>query len=561
MTIYPGGPQDSIKYVATAPDGSRCAFNDPTDADYVGMARFSGLDSSDIREAINNRSGTDGATQGLNFRGSRPVVGSIEILGTTTADRNTKWAKMKRALNALRADGTLAFTPDGGLPSQVKFRLNTPIRKGDEPGWLHKAQFGLQCADPYIYSQSAHATTVSASPWSATITNQGDGLAAPTFSVAVAVAGQVALTNVTTGLAVYLNNVDPAIGAFGSYVLTFAPGTVGPNNGQLSAPTAAVVDGSGNVFVADASNNRIQKFNSSGVYQSQFGSAGNGDGQFNDPRGMAIDGAGKIWVVDRVNHRIQRFSAAGAFETKFGSFGTGDGQFKYPEDIAIDGAGNIFVTDPGNSRVQKLTAGTPPTFASKVGTAGTGNGQFGVATRGIVVDSGGTNFWVVDAGNNRVQKFTNASPPVYVSQFSLQGVAPNASSTITRDSSNNLYVAAPYDKVLRKFNSTGTLLSSYGSFGSGPGQFQRPWGVAMLGSGTTPLYAVDNALSTVQKIDTSGFALALDFSIASVRQAGLNAYNLVDVPSSAWWALAPGDNLISVTGGSAWTINWRDAWL
>lgn len=561
MTIFPGGPQDNITYTLTAPDGSIAVFNNPLDANYVGMIRWTGLDGVDIREAIDPRSGADGGVQGLNFRGPRAITGIVDIIPTSTTDRNQKVTKLKRAINARIADGTMTFTPDGGAPQQqLKYRLSQPHRRDpSRSGFATQYQFGLTAADPNIYSSTLHTSTVNASPWQATVTNQGDGQAPPQISVSVPIATPVALTNVTTGQTVNLNGIAAA---FGSYALTFSPGTVGSAPGQLSTPMDAAVDSGGNVFVVDEANNRVQKFNSSGVYQSQFGTAGTGNGQFQFPVGIAIDAGGKIWVVDSGNFRIQRFSAAGAYETQFGSFGTGNGQFNSTfsrAKIAIDSATNIFVTDPGNNRIQKLTAGTPPVYASQFGTLGSGNNNLN-SPRGIAVDNTGTSLLIADNGNARVKRVTNASPPVFTADYAMPlGISPWY---VTTDSAGNFFVSWAGNNLIAKFNSSGVYQSQFGGTGNGPTQFSAPRGLAMLGSTTTPLYVVDSGNNRVQKLNITGASavLDLDFSIASVAAGGQNYYSLVDVPNSTWWALAPGDNLIQVTGGTSWTINWRDAW-
>ncbi|WP_081853913.1 6-bladed beta-propeller [Candidatus Magnetobacterium casense] len=69
---------------------------------------------------------------------------------------------------------------------------------------------------------------------------------------------------------------------------------------------------------------------------------------------MATDSSGNIYVVDAGNSRIQKFSSSGQFLTKWGSKGSDDGQFKSPDGIAIDSSGNLYVVDAGNSRVQKF---------------------------------------------------------------------------------------------------------------------------------------------------------------------------------------------------------------
>jgi DNA-binding beta-propeller fold protein YncE len=78
------------------------------------------------------------------------------------------------------------------------------------------------------------------------------------------------------------------------------------------------------------------------TYQSSFGSAGSGSGQFAHPAGSAVDASGNLWVVDQNNDRVEKFSAGGEYLTKFGSAGSGNGQFNGPETLAIDAKGNIW---------------------------------------------------------------------------------------------------------------------------------------------------------------------------------------------------------------------------
>jgi tripartite motif-containing protein 71 len=121
------------------------------------------------------------------------------------------------------------------------------------------------------------------------------------------------------------------------------------------SPFGIAVEGNGNVYVADSSNCRIQKFTPNGQFLTKWGSEGGGDGQFDGPFGIAIDGNGNVYVADTYNDRIQKFNPEGEFITKWGSEGPADGQFENPEGIAIDGSGNVYVADSGNSRIQKFT--------------------------------------------------------------------------------------------------------------------------------------------------------------------------------------------------------------
>ena len=66
---------------------------------------------------------------------------------------------------------------------------------------------------------------------------------------------------------------------------------------------------------------------------------GSGDGQFSYPHGVAVDSSDNVYVADTSNHRIEKFDSNGTFITKLGSFGSGDGQFGSPEGVAVDSSG------------------------------------------------------------------------------------------------------------------------------------------------------------------------------------------------------------------------------
>jgi tripartite motif-containing protein 71 len=70
---------------------------------------------------------------------------------------------------------------------------------------------------------------------------------------------------------------------------------------------ALAVDSSGNIYVADFNNDRIQKFDSNGILQNTLGTRGSGDGQFGAPEGIAIDSSGNAYVTDEHN-RVQVFA-------------------------------------------------------------------------------------------------------------------------------------------------------------------------------------------------------------------------------------------------------------
>jgi RHS repeat-associated protein len=99
-------------------------------------------------------------------------------------------------------------------------------------------------------------------------------------------------------------------------------GTGGTGNGQMEAPIGiAVSPTTGNLYVTDTGNNRMEVFTPAGKYLTQFGSAGTGSGQLDFPEGNAVNASGEVYVVDDLNHRVEKWVPTitgneGAHDTK-----------------------------------------------------------------------------------------------------------------------------------------------------------------------------------------------------------------------------------------------------
>ena len=112
----------------------------------------------------------------------------------------------------------------------------------------------------------------------------------------------------------------------------------------------------GQVYVADRGNHRIQVLNPDLTFSHTFGTKGSAEGQFNYPRDVAIDKQGLLYVTDCLNHRIQKFTPDGQFLSRFGTKGSGIGQLDFPEGIVIDDNNLIYVTEQGdNHRISIFT--------------------------------------------------------------------------------------------------------------------------------------------------------------------------------------------------------------
>jgi sugar lactone lactonase YvrE len=190
------------------------------------------------------------------------------------------------------------------------------------------------------------------------------------------------------------------------------------------------VDGSGNVLVADMSNNAIRKISPAGAVTTlagQAGASGNTDGlgnqaRFNAPYGVAADKAGNVYVSDSGNNCIRKITSDGMVSTLAGlpgyagsADGSGDNaRFANPQGLAVDAHGNLYVADTGNNTIRKITSGgIVTTVAGLAGVSGTNDAAGGTARfnspGGVTVDGAG-NLYVADTGNQTIRKTAFGTP-------------------------------------------------------------------------------------------------------------------------------------------------------
>jgi hypothetical protein len=189
------------------------------------------------------------------------------------------------------------------------------------------------------------------------------------------------------------------------------------------------------------------------------------------------------------------------FMTKWGTSGTGNGQFNAPWGIAVDNSGYVYVVDSGNNRVQKFTSSGA--YVTKWGNTGSGNGQFN-APYGIAADNSGF-VYIVDSGNVRVQQFSSTGN--YLVQWTTD---PNDWSSDPRGmaiyGSGILYITDFSNHHVSRFSTTGALLSQWGSGGIEDGAFVEPYGIAVDKSGS--VYVADTRNHRVQKFTSDGAFLS-----------------------------------------------------
>lgn len=283
-------------------------------------------------------------------------------------------------------------------------------------------------------------------------------------------------------------------------VLKWKWGTPPTTPALLNQPWSVAVNAAGVIFVADTYNDRIQKFDAAGNFLNAWGGRGEGPGQFFSPQAVALDQNGNVLVADTLNNRIQCFSPDGEYLASI----TSPIGFYYHRQMVVDPDGNLYVADASNARIQKFDAqgGFLKSWAG-------GSACLYFTPAGMGLDAQG-NLRVINASCDQIEtydpqgQFLSAwsSGPCCNTTSQLSGLA------ITPD--GQTLVVDELHHLVRIFSQTGNLTGSFGSYGSAPGEFNRPAGIA-LGPGGK-IYVADAQNNRLQVFDAAGKYL---WSIAS----------------------------------------------
>ncbi|HYM77134.1 MAG TPA: hypothetical protein VE377_14265 [Candidatus Dormibacteraeota bacterium] len=356
-------------------------------------------------------------------------------------------------------------------------------------------------------------------------------------------------------------------------------GSGGPATGAALGITSGVLLSGGKLYIS-ASDNIWYVDQSTQIINLIAGNA-NGSGGFNgdglpalstsffNPGGMALDHSGNLLIADSSNNRIRRINANQIVTTIAGGY-LGDGGPATAATLslafigghtAVDAAGNLYIADINDNRVRKVSpTGTITTIA---GTGMTGySGDGGPATAAtlntpfaVVVDSGG-NLYIGDTGNAVIRKVdTNGTITTYVATVTVTApwggtiTIPVYSYGLALDAAGNLYASTfGYEVVLKIApDTTGTVfagvLFSGGYNGDGIAATQAdlnlPTGIALDSAGN--LYIADWNNERIRKVDTNGI-------ISTVAGNGISGFAGDGGPATAAEFSLPNDVATDVKG-------------
>jgi type IX secretion system substrate protein/NHL repeat-containing protein len=297
--------------------------------------------------------------------------------------------------------------------------------------------------------------------------------------------------------------------------------TASGDNGQATAAGIGTcggiaIDAAGNLYVASWSDHTIRKVAPSGVItrfagNSTPGFGGDGgaatDAQLNNPNKITIDNTGNMYIADYTNNRVRKVTSAGFISTIAGNGTPGyslDGipatnsELNHPSGVAVDATGNVYIADYANYRVRKVsTSGIISTIA---GTGTPGNiGDGGLATAAEIDDTYGlaldaaNNLYLADAGNNKIRKISASGimstyagtgvPSFSGDGFQATDATLNNPAGVAVDHANNVYVGDQFNNRIRKIAPSGVIST-------------------VVGDGTMAFYG-DNGPATAAEINYS----------------------------------------------------------
>ena len=308
----------------------------------------------------------------------------------------------------------------------------------------------------------------------------------------------------TGGLGIFLPGTMGTIAGDGAWT-SVLDGNLA-TQADLDLPEGEVLDGAGNLYIADSAHNRVREVSAATGKISTIAGNGNpsytGDGgqatlaTLNTPASVALDGAGDLYIADSGNNAIRRIVLATGIITTVAGDGTagasGDGgqataaTLNNPLGISVDTAGNLYIADTYNHKIREVTAaGVISTIAGNGTTQSNGAGSYsgdgGPATQAglnypytVALDTAG-NLYIPDSGNNRIREVNAATQIIttFAGNGTLGaagdgGLATQANlyspSGVAFDPAGNLYIADTQNNRIRKVNqATGNIATFAGN--------------------------------------------------------------------------------------------------
>lgn len=294
--------------------------------------------------------------------------------------------------------------------------------------------------------------------------------------------------------------------------------------GRFAVPYDVAVDPvTGDIFVADTYNHRIQVFDSTyePLPSRAFGGFGTTTGRLNFPHAVAFDAVNRrVLVADTYNNRIQAFLPDGTPADVFDGTNV-IGGFLWPFGVAVDPSGRVFVANTAHHRIEVFSAEGAPLRTIGLGTEGHANGQFNWPWS---IEATADRVLVADQLNNRIQVFANDPSNTFL--FSIgehDDPLLELPLGVSVGPTDRIYITDTNHHQVKVFSATGEPLYSVGTpgeVGGDPGDFWGPVGITVGANGR--IYVADTQNNRVQVLeeDVSDSTAPTTTALVSGNQVG-----------------------------------------
>ncbi len=277
-------------------------------------------------------------------------------------------------------------------------------------------------------------------------------------------------------------------------------GTRGVGLGEFNKPRSVAVDRQDNLYAVDMTG-RVQKFSPDGRFLLSWQMPQTDLGK---PKGMACDRDGNIIVVEPHYSRVNHFTPEGRLVAQWGERGTNAGQFGFPRAVAVNSQGEICVCEySAMERVQRFAisaAGGAERFGLRQPSAALGSSPTSEKRQRAAA--------VQDAGAASQTPLLAGAPAAQVSLLGVIGQAGTGPGEFNRpeglavDAQDRLYVADSCNHRIQVFSNNGKFLREFGKAGSGLGELSYPYDVAVDARGN--VFVCEFGNSRIQVFDTNG---------------------------------------------------------
>jgi len=245
------------------------------------------------------------------------------------------------------------------------------------------------------------------------------------------------------------------------------------NSLSLTGPAAAVVDGSGNIYIADSGNSRVLKIPAGNGTPVAIDPTVNATSLYG-PRGLAVDSSGNLFIADTNNGRVIEVPVGGGAAIAIAPV-VDDTALSLPYGLAVDGSGNLFIADYANNRVLEV----PPGAAAATSISPVVNGVGLSGPVGVALDGAGDLF-ISDLLNNRVVEVPAVGAPTAIAP-KVDGVIMQDPLGIAVDAAGDLYIAELSNNIVVELPTGGQPFAF--SSPASPQGWSEPFGLALDSKG------------------------------------------------------------------------------